>query len=347
VGAGGAGGGGAGLAAATNGLGGGGGGNASGGSGAFILSIPTQFYSGVYTNAAVSTNGVYTVLTYTTSGTYQDAAPAVPLPVMDRIAVATKAACRGAYSPYRLSMAYVGPTINLRRSSDSATSDFYGNVTGGLFQAVYTYTGGAMVWVGASLSTWLGASTAYVAVLYDQSGSGNHATQTVAAAQPVLNTTSLLIDFLNSSSLWLNMPSGTVPVGVLNAQYTFVLKHGTINNTSGGGIISSGGYSQVTNQNNVLRMGGGGYYNYWYGNDYAYGSYAAGNRVVVKYDGTNRTGYVNAVAQTPYANSGYTNAANIQYIGKDPYNDWFNGQLYYVYIFGIAIPDADRTILSV
>lgn len=70
-GVGGSGGGGGGNVAGTNGLGGGGGGNGqSGGSGVFIFSIPTATYTGVYTNATVSTSGSNTILKFTSSGTY-------------------------------------------------------------------------------------------------------------------------------------------------------------------------------------------------------------------------------------------------------------------------------------
>jgi hypothetical protein len=44
----------------------------AGGSGVVILSIPTSSYTGTYTPGAatVSTNGAYTVLKFTASGTY-------------------------------------------------------------------------------------------------------------------------------------------------------------------------------------------------------------------------------------------------------------------------------------
>lgn len=76
-GAGGVGGGGAGGNGGTGGsgtanTGGGGGGNAgSGGSGVVIFSIPTTNYTGSVTGSpTVTINGIYTVLTYTSSGTY-------------------------------------------------------------------------------------------------------------------------------------------------------------------------------------------------------------------------------------------------------------------------------------
>lgn len=67
-----------GIAGTTN-LGGGGGGclantgsytSGAGGSGRVVLSIPTAQYSGVQTGATVTTNGIYTILTFDTSGTY-------------------------------------------------------------------------------------------------------------------------------------------------------------------------------------------------------------------------------------------------------------------------------------
>lgn len=43
---------------------------ASGGSGIAVLRIPTVYYSGLHTNATVTTDGAYTVVKFTTSGTY-------------------------------------------------------------------------------------------------------------------------------------------------------------------------------------------------------------------------------------------------------------------------------------
>jgi len=42
----------------------------TGGSGIVILSVPTINYSGTYTNATVTTNGSYKVLTFNSSGSY-------------------------------------------------------------------------------------------------------------------------------------------------------------------------------------------------------------------------------------------------------------------------------------
>jgi hypothetical protein len=57
----------------------------------------------------------------------------------------------------------------------SSTQDFYADRLGNLLTAPVT---------GQTLASWLGGATGYVTTWYDQSGLGNHATQTTAAAQP-------------------------------------------------------------------------------------------------------------------------------------------------------------------
>lgn len=69
---------------------------------------------------------------------------------------------RGIYSCRRINTNYTGPTFKIRRSSDNVFQDFYTNGNGDLGTTV-----GAR---GQSIAEWLGASTAYVATWYDQSG---------------------------------------------------------------------------------------------------------------------------------------------------------------------------------
>ncbi len=256
--------------------------------------------------------------------------------VLDEISSTARSNLRGAYALFRLSDSYTGPVVRIRRSTDSVTSDFYADVTG---QLGYAPNG-----TGQTLSSWLGAGTGYVVTWYDQSGNGRDATQATTSAQPIINTTSRLIDFQNSSAQFLNMPSGTIPVGTLNAPYTLVVKHGTINNTTNGGFLGSG--ANANSQSNNLRCAGTFYWNYWYNNDYAFGATPkAGNIIVVSYNGTNRQGW-STRPYTATASSGYTNAAGQQYIGKTTVNEYLNGQMYYTFIFGAAISDADRLILA-
>jgi hypothetical protein len=67
--------------------------------------------------------------------------------------------------------------VQVRRSSDSATQDFYADRLGNLLTAPVT---------GQTIGNWLGSATGNVTIWYDQSGKGNHATQGTAANQPVI-----------------------------------------------------------------------------------------------------------------------------------------------------------------
>jgi len=75
----------------------------------------------------------------------------------------------GAYSTRSLRRAFTGPLIQIRRSSDSATQDFYAN--------------GARIDYGA-VSAFIGGGSGAVAKWYDQSGNGRNLVQASAALQP-------------------------------------------------------------------------------------------------------------------------------------------------------------------
>lgn len=73
-----------------------------------------------------------------------------------------------AYSTRRLSSAYIGPLIRVRRSSDNAEQDIYAS---GL--EVDT----------VALTTFVGANDGFVTKMYDQSGNSQDATQTTTGDQ--------------------------------------------------------------------------------------------------------------------------------------------------------------------
>lgn len=97
------------------------------------------------------------------------------------------------YSFNKLVAGYSGPTIRLIRASDSAESDFGYDATG-LFDA-------------ATVTTWIGASSAKGTKWYDQSGNGNDATQTVDASRPTYETS-----FADGKPCWMG--------GNLNGNYS-------------------------------------------------------------------------------------------------------------------------------
>jgi len=118
--------------------------------------------------------------------------------------------CSGSYSTIRTSTLYTGPTLNIRRSSDNATSDFYSNP--------YGQIGTGLNGSGTSLTSWLGTSTGYITIWYDQSGKNNHAIQSNTNYQPTIDITNNYIDFTSGNSFF-NLPTGTVPNKILEGTY--------------------------------------------------------------------------------------------------------------------------------
>jgi hypothetical protein len=90
--------------------------------------------------------------------------------------IVSNSTCYGAYAAFCVSSSYTGATMTVRKDSDNVTSDFYADAYGNL--------GTALNGTGTSINSWLGSATGYVSEWYDQSGKGNHATQTTTTQQP-------------------------------------------------------------------------------------------------------------------------------------------------------------------
>jgi len=215
-----------------------------------------------------------------------------------------------------------------------------------------TTTGTLTSDTGIAIATFLSGSTGFVDTWYDQSGKGNNATQTNTTVQPKIDITNNCIDFgLTTGNYYLNMPSGTVPVGVLNASYSFVVKHGNARNVSNGGFIGAGNFA--SNVCNSFRFNGSNsqYWNYWYANDFGFGNSVIKIPVVaaVTYDKTTLTqrGYRDSLLTTTTTNrSGSTTAAVNQTIGVTVFNEYLQGQMYSLLIFSSSLPQADITVLN-
>jgi hypothetical protein len=221
----------------------------------------------------------------------------------------------------------------------SLAQDFYADRLGNLLTAPVT---------GQSLASWLGGATGYVTTWYDQSGRGNHATQATAANQPKIDLVNKQIDF--KPSAYFDLPNGTVPFG--NSNYTMIVKHNTINATWAG-FIGSGTYGTQNATNSLERNSI--YINYWWSNDMSGGTYAQGSIISATYDNTiGRTLYVNGASVATNANKN-RNSTNIQNTigtdlrgnqGQSGGNRYLNGELYYVFLFGSALSDTDRTLVE-
>ncbi|RYH20300.1 hypothetical protein EON65_23855 [archaeon] len=133
------------------------------------------------------------------------------------------------YALHKTSSAYNAPTIRIRRSSDNAQLDFYANPDGDMNSDL----NGA----GTLLATWLGGSTAYVTIWYDQTGNGRHATQTTTSLQPTYVVSSKTVSF-DTTDDFMYAHANCVNYG--NAAYTTVVRQGSIGNTANGGHYGFG-----------------------------------------------------------------------------------------------------------
>lgn len=261
--------------------------------------------------------------------------------IFDNLSAAAKSSCVGAFSLARVSRTYFGPSVRIRRSTDNAEADFYGDPLGNLGLGINATS--------TSLTSWLNGATGFVRTWYDQSGQGKHATQTNTALQPIVSQSSYWIDFKYSDAngRYMNLPDGTVPSG--NSSYTVIVKHGSItgpsNLPSNGGWLSGG--SGAYNQANNFRRKADGYWNYWWNIDAGIDTtVTSGNVVTWRYDGANRFGSVNSslFSVTPSSNRNSTTVNNR--IGTTIVNEHLNGELYYLFIFNASLAVRDQHCLE-
>jgi hypothetical protein len=255
-----------------------------------------------------------------------------------------------AYSYYRLCVnqtngvtgAQIFLTIGewiLNGTVPSLSSDFYADRLGNLLTRPI---------IGQGLANWLGGATGYVTTWYDQSGAGNHMSCSSTGIQPKIDLVNNFIDL--KPSAYFDVSAGsTGPVPFQSSKnYTVVFRHGQF---IGSGLFcatqnAAGPYGNLVN--NFKKGTGATYTQYWYGNDVNNkGVLATGNRVSYKWDGTNRSLYVNGSLVDATASSGWAQTSSqIQMIGKTNFDAAMNGELYAAFMFTSAVSDADRTLVE-
>jgi hypothetical protein len=152
-------------------------------------------------------------------------------PLFSQLSSAAQSSAVGAFSLRAvngLSPSGTAKAVNVRNGTTSATQDFYADRLGNLLTAPVT---------GQTLSSWLGGATGYVATWYDQSGQGNHATQSTTANQPQINLTTSPYSLLFTGNQYFQ---NTIPFTFnFGTDYKYTIKT-TLNNTTGGCIFYKG-----------------------------------------------------------------------------------------------------------
>ena len=91
----------------------------------------------------------------------------------------TYSGAAAAYSVRKVRTAYTGPCIRVRRSSDNAEQDI-GFLSNGILDTL-------------TLASFVASNNGLVTTVYDQTGNGNHLTQTTALAQPMIVNTGTVL----------------------------------------------------------------------------------------------------------------------------------------------------------
>ena len=340
--------------------GGGGGGTAyglagAGGSGIVVLAFP---------DIAVATDASAML-------TPQQLLDASNIPVMNNSALSATAyqSVKGAFACKLVNLAYFGPTMTLRYSTDACgnyTKNFYADVYGNLFTG-YGNTG-------TSVKEWLSSNAsnttyAYVTKWYNQGMDicFNSATQYVLGSQPIYEVANQVINFgytggsggsvvAPQTNAFLNLPNGALPYG--DASYSYTVRHGNTTWASYGGFVSGG--INAVNYGFLIGYGAnsGTYQQEWNGTKITnLGTIAINNVVSAQYTSTGNT---TSNYWTLYTNGTQISTANslpgyirIQTIGNNGIGGniawntpYCNAQFYNVYYFSNAISSSDRLLLE-
>jgi len=273
---------------------------------------------------------------YTTPAIFSNFVPPIVTPIFSQLSITAQNAAMGVFS-LRAINGVTPLTVNIRRSTDNVTQDFYTDSLGNLLTVPIT---------GQTLASWLGGATGYVAIWYDQSGKGNHMSCSSTGIQPRIDLINKWIDFKTTAYFDTSANTGAGPTPWDNTKtYTITCHHNTIGNNAGG--ICGSYEANAPNKINNFRANFGSYQAYWFANDVNGGSYVVGNKVTFKWDGTNRKIYGNGTLQTTLASSGWGQTISaLQLIGKTTADATMNGEMYSIFMFNIALTDADRILIE-
>jgi hypothetical protein len=238
--------------------------------------------------------------------------------------------------------------VNIRRSSDSATLDFYAKTDG---TNLYSSTN-------ILLQNWLAGSTGYVTVLYDQSGNAKDMIQGTAANQPIIDLTTIPYSIIfngNNTYLYNSAVTFNMGAGVFTLRYL-------VQNVAGGCVVhkSDNLLTSWTARSKKFWLGDGttteglrGLYPSQVGNseNFCISAGAGTGKFSVVHKATATTAvpiYINGINQSLSTNniSMGTDPGNYLILGAGAASAYYAGSLYEVELFSTALSDADRLLLE-
>jgi hypothetical protein len=146
-----------------------------------------------------------------------------------------------AYGLRKLSSTYVGPVMQIRRSSDGELRDVYFDGTGVLsINSLVSAAGGGDA-TATTLTSWIGANSGTVAIWYDQSGQWRNASQTLVANQPRVINAGAIETQNGKPAVFLNGTSSYLVESTTNVSNPYAM------NTVASRTASNGGYQRLIN----------------------------------------------------------------------------------------------------
>ena len=237
--------------------------------------------------------------------------------------------------------------INVRRSTDNSTQDFYGDRYGNLLTSPIT---------GTSIANWLNGAKGYITSWYDQSTQNNNASQATSANQPTISLSGLnnkpmvfwggINNIILTATNGINTPTFTA-VMVLNMAMKTTNIQQWFNTTTY--VTGSLSYTSQQNLRNIYVQtspSAGTQVSYTYSDNVPFifiivGTVSGGNGVV--------TPYINGTAYAADSASGVTNFL-MQSMGI---GGWagngvctYNGGMSDVYMYSTALSTTDRQYIE-
>jgi hypothetical protein len=272
----------------------------------------------------------------------------VPLvPVFSQISAGAKTSSVAAYSLRALALTSAR-VVNVRRSSDSATLDFYSTTSG---TNLYSSTN-------ILLKNWLAGSIGYVTTLYDQSGNAKDMIQGTVANQPVIDLTTSPYSIVfngNNTYLYNSAVTFNLGAGVFTVRYL-------VDNVAGGCVVhkSDNLLTSWTGHSKKFWLGDGttteglrGRYPSQVGNaeNFVVSAGIGTGKFSVVHKATATTAvpiYINGTNQTLSTNNLVmaNDPGNYLILGAGSASAYYAGTLYEMELFSTALSDADRLLLE-